>query len=356
LSVGVNIRKNVILIIGAVTLLILTLLALLQLSNQDLAKFLGLNKISLNINNDYSVSEVSPSITLNSDDLVSNNSSSTLNVAELTFNFDPTKVSMSSMTPHSNLISLGKTINNTTGVAKIDIAYPQTNFPSNIVLLTMQFTFIQAGSTTLTLNAASTYGAPNSLDYAASKKSFAITYPTTSTSSASSSQSSTTSSSSSAGAITPVPLYRFYRPSTMGHLYTVSIKERDKIINTLSSEYVFEGQRGFVFPKTITAPTADQVPVHRFFNMKSGTHKYTATQAVIDSLTAQPLAFKYEGIVFYAYKTTSAAEVTSELPFYEFFNSATGGYFYTSSEKEKNKVIANLPQLRYIGIPFLVLQ
>jgi hypothetical protein len=172
------------------------------------------------------------------------------------------------------------------------------------------------------------------------------------TSSASSTASSATSSStSSAAALNPrIDIFRFYRAGTGGHLYTVSISERDKIINTLSSTYKYEGIRNKVLPAVTTIVEPNMVKVERFFNIKSGTHRYTYNPSLIATLKANS-AFKAEGIRFTAFSAAAAGR----LPMYEFYNSTTGGYFYTASESEKSKVLANIPQMKYQGIVFYVL-
>ena len=45
-------------------------------------------------------------------------------------------------------------------------------------------------------------------------------------------------------------------------------------------------------------------------------------------------------------------DTASTVPIYRFFNTVTGGHFFTASELEK-EAIANIPQLRFEGETFL---
>jgi hypothetical protein len=183
-----------------------------------------------------------------------------------------------------------------------------------------------------------------------------LTYIVNATSSSSSSTTSGSTSSASSSALPTnarIPLYRFYKAATGGHLYTVSESEKNKVISTLSSVFKYEGVRGEVLPATTTESEPDMVQVERFYNLYSGTHKYTykPSEIALYKSTSYSKMFKAEGIRFTAFYKAKAGR----LPMYEFYNKSTGGYFYTSKESEKNKVIANLPQFSYKGIVFYIL-
>ena len=80
--------------------------------------------------------------------------------------------------------------------------------------------------------------------------------------------------------------------------------------------------------------------VFRFYNIKNGVHFYTASEAEKDNTLANLSAtYKYEGV---AYTLNSAPGAGNDTPLYRFYNMKTGVHFYTASEAEKNSVIANL--------------
>ena len=92
--------------------------------------------------------------------------------------------------------------------------------------------------------------------------------------------------------------------------------------------------------------------IYRFFNMKAGTHFYTASDAeFINVYGTQGKYFKYDGI---AYSVQTQSQDPTK-PLYRFFNRKSGVHLYTADEAEKANVLAKLSGLyTYEGIAYNV--
>jgi len=105
-------------------------------------------------------------------------------------------------------------------------------------------------------------------------------------------------------------------------------------------------------------------PVYRFFNMKGGTHFYTANDAeFIDVYKNNSSVFKYDGIAYWvAIGPDVAPEIGffgwknhSTVPLYRFFNVKTGVHFFTTDVAEMNDVKNNHSDLyTYEGVAYNV--
>lgn len=145
----------------------------------------------------------------------------------------------------------------------------------------------------------------------------------------------------------PLDVYRFFNLKTGSHFYTASGPERDNVIRKMWGTYRYEG---VAYP--VSSSAANSQGLHRFFNVRNGTHFYTASEAeradVIRRLSA---IYRYEGV---AYKV-SPRQVTGALVVYRFFNLKTGSHFYTASEAERDSVRAKLSAIyRYEGPAFYI--
>jgi hypothetical protein len=130
-----------------------------------------------------------------------------------------------------------------------------------------------------------------------------------------------------------VPVYRFFQLKTGSHFYTASEEEMQKTMDTLSKTYRFEGVG---FQLDTTAPTM-VAPLYRFFNVKTGVHFFTASSEERDDIMAKyPTIYHYEGV---AYKVSKD---TADAPVYRFFNKKAKSHFYTSSETEMQNTRDNL--------------
>ena len=80
-------------------------------------------------------------------------------------------------------------------------------------------------------------------------------------------------------------------------------------------------------------------PLYRFYNKKNGSHFYTASEAEKNRVLANLSAtYTYDGVAY----NVSATQVAGSTPVYRFYNKKNGSHFYTASEAEKNSVLATL--------------
>ena len=93
-------------------------------------------------------------------------------------------------------------------------------------------------------------------------------------------------------------------------------------------------------------PAGDRV--FRFFNTETGGHFYTTNVAEREFVQNQAPEFEYEGVAFLA--AQEGAE--NATPVFRFFNTAEGEHFYTAGETERDFVLDNLPEFELEGIGF----
>jgi len=84
-----------------------------------------------------------------------------------------------------------------------------------------------------------------------------------------------------------LPLYRYYSAAAKDHFYTSNYNE----LGSGKHGYVPEGITGYVLKK----PTEGHVPFHRYFNPRYGNHFYTVTKSAYHG-------YIYEGVVGYVKK------------------------------------------------------
>lgn len=132
----------------------------------------------------------------------------------------------------------------------------------------------------------------------------------------------------------PTAVYRFYNRRSGAHFYTASGPERDNVTRALWATYRYEG----VAYSVGSSPSNSQ-NLYRFYNIRTGTHFYTASEAerarVVTTLSA---IYRLEGV---AYKV-SPLPVAGGSTVYRFYNVRSGTHFYTASDAEKSNVIATL--------------
>lgn len=153
--------------------------------------------------------------------------------------------------------------------------------------------------------------------------------------------SATTSSTPAAATV-----YRFYNVRTGAHFYTASETERDLVIQRWPNIYTYEG----VAYSFNGAPGS--VPLHRFYNRVSGAHFYTASEEERLLVIARwSNIFTYEGVAYYV----STAAGAGKTPIHRFYNVRTSSHFYTASETERDLVIARWPSIfTYEGVAYYV--
>jgi hypothetical protein len=143
-------------------------------------------------------------------------------------------------------------------------------------------------------------------------------------------------------AATPVPVWRFYNLRTGTHFYTADAAERDRVLATMGATYHLDGPAWNVN----TASPCNSVPLYRFYNLRTGTHFYTASDSEKNTVLATMAStYKLDGPAYYV----SLSPVNAD-PVFRFYNPATGTHFYTASIAERDSVIAKLAgTLHYEG-------
>ena len=133
-----------------------------------------------------------------------------------------------------------------------------------------------------------------------------------------------------------VQLYQFFNAKTHDHFYTIDTTERDSLIALYKAKkgnYQYMGTSGTVE----TSATSTNTPVYRFYNSTKNDHFYTTDlqerNQIIAKYNAGTMKYKYEGIAWYAKKSSSK-------PMYRFFSSKWQDHYYTVSSSERNQIIA----------------
>ena len=142
------------------------------------------------------------------------------------------------------------------------------------------------------------------------------------------------------------PVYRFYNVTNGTHFYTNSAAERDHVIATWPNIYSFEGTAYWMNPANNTQPLT------RLYNRVSGSHFYTASPAeAATALARWSNVFSLDGLTY----AVNPGSVANSLPVYRFYNLRNGSHFYTASESEKADVIAKYPTVyRFEGPAFYI--
>ena len=91
-------------------------------------------------------------------------------------------------------------------------------------------------------------------------------------------------------------------------------------------------------------------PIHRFFNTVSGGHFFTASDVEYQYVLNNLPHYTYEGVKFQIYPNAQSTTV----PVHRFFNTRTGGHFFTASTIEYEYVLNHLPHYTYEGVKFHV--
>lgn len=142
------------------------------------------------------------------------------------------------------------------------------------------------------------------------------------------------------------PVYRFYNLKNGTHFFTPSSEERDMVIATWPGIFQYEG----VAYSTETTPGTE--PLYRFYNTKSASHFYTASAEEAESVRAT-----LSGVLTYEGRTyaVSPAPIDGWDPVFRFYNVKTGSHFYTASAQERDVVLAKLASTYQLdGIAYYV--
>jgi Repeat of unknown function (DUF5648) len=129
-----------------------------------------------------------------------------------------------------------------------------------------------------------------------------------------------------------MPVYRFYNIKTGTHFYTASESERYLVAFRMGATYHFEGV-AMTFDST---NPANSQPLYRFYNVRTGTHFYTASEdEKANVMATMASTYHYDGPA-YNVSTTPGSGLTV----YRFYNVRTGTHFYTADPAERDNTIA----------------
>ncbi len=132
-------------------------------------------------------------------------------------------------------------------------------------------------------------------------------------------------------------VYRIYDPLAGAHVYTRDLQERNELV---AKGYRDEGA---------AFDSAGVNEIFRFYNRDTGTYFYTNSAFERDYVIANLGGFEYlPGRGFQAYSNPTVGTI----PVYRFYNLDASTHFYTTSDVERDFVIANLGGFRYEGIGY----
>ena len=138
-------------------------------------------------------------------------------------------------------------------------------------------------------------------------------------------------------------IYRFFEPNRGFHFYTSSTTERDTILEQIESgelSYTYEGESFAALAEDDDGdPLTGAKPVYRFFNDITGAHLYTISEKEKNNIVDSLPDYNLEGVAYYAYD----APQENTIPLYRLYNGDTGTHFFTPSAAEKDNALANLP-------------
>ena len=151
------------------------------------------------------------------------------------------------------------------------------------------------------------------------------------------------------------PVYRFYSPSLLKHLFTIDENEKEHLISNAADVWRFEGIAYYAFhPHLYNEDSLLQKntlkTVHRFYSEGLQTHLFTTDENERDHLIANAAdVWRHEGVAFYV--TEGYQEAT--LPVYRFYSEALMVHLFTLDENEKNHLIENASEVwRFEGIAY----
>jgi lysine/ornithine N-monooxygenase len=154
-------------------------------------------------------------------------------------------------------------------------------------------------------------------------------------------------------------VHRFYSPNYDSHFYTNNETEKDLLIDT-NPNWDYEGRLGYSVNYEKCSDTTKDVdkPVYRFYSPERDTHFFTMSEFEKDNVIANDPSWNYEGIGFYAYSEGDNAILGASNfnEVYRFYFLDKESHFYTTSELERDKIIADYgDRVSYDGIAFYTL-
>lgn len=142
------------------------------------------------------------------------------------------------------------------------------------------------------------------------------------------------------------PVYRFYNFTNNTHFFTDSIGERDMVSATWPHIFRYEG----VAYSINRANNVQQL--YRFYNRVSKSHFYTASDTEAATVMARwSNVYNYDGRTY----AVNPGPVAGSAPVYRFYNLRNGSHFYTASVSERDTVAATWPDVyRLEGTAFWI--
>ncbi|MGB4441884.1 MAG: pre-peptidase C-terminal domain-containing protein [Coriobacteriia bacterium] len=142
------------------------------------------------------------------------------------------------------------------------------------------------------------------------------------------------------------PVYRFFNFTNNTHFFTPTLDERNLVINSWGHIYQYEGVA------YTTNPANNTRPLYRFYNVRSRSHFYTADTTERDRvITTLGYIFTYDGPTY----SVNPSRVADSAPVYRFYNVRNGSHFYTADTTERDRVIATLGYIyHYEGPAFWI--
>ena len=121
--------------------------------------------------------------------------------------------------------------------------------------------------------------------------------------------------------------------------------------------YQFEGSTDYTLQFDQESVTNEPVPgegdtVYRFFETNGQTQFYTTSEVERDSVIANLPNYEYEDESFIGAPDPGVNDITGVTPVYRLFNTSTGVHLYTASEVERDLVVENLSNYISEGISY----
>jgi hypothetical protein len=130
-------------------------------------------------------------------------------------------------------------------------------------------------------------------------------------------------------------VHRFWSPVLHGHFYTGNETEKNKLISKYADVWIYEGVAYHALP---SATELNSAPVYRFWSDILGGHFFTISEREKEKIINEYSdVWTFEGIAWYAFSADGRPAGT--LPVYRFWSDALGHHFYTMNEAEKDKII-----------------
>jgi hypothetical protein len=102
----------------------------------------------------------------------------------------------------------------------------------------------------------------------------------------------------------------------------------------------------------VSTPVAPTNPsVFRFYDTATGGHFFTASTVERDTLISTTPSLTYEGVGFHSLDPAAVGAV----PVFRFYNPGEDSHFFTASSAERDSVIANYPTYKFEGVAFYAL-